>query len=298
VFVPDERLDDIAGILKPDKVTYAEITFLDTHGLDLVHSREADGLVIVLGVFSEAPPKKDAEEILTNMALSDLEIIERRLPRMKKEIESGKKFQETAEYNLLLKCETQLGKNRPLRELHFAKEEERLLGGYQFLTMKNALFAANIAEGQIGGGLAADIADFARNENIEVIELCAKTEEEILELAEAERLEFLKGLGIDALSEDKIIKAAFRTMNLISFFTVKGAETRAWPVRKGTRALDAAGKVHTDIQRGFIKAEVINYGDFCECGDFNEARKRGLLKLEGRDYVVQDGDIINFKFNV
>jgi len=298
VFVPDERLDNLAKIIKPNKVTYTEITFLDTHGLDFAHSREADGLVIVLGVFSEAPPKKDAEEILTNMILSDLEIIEHRLPRMKKEIEAGKKFQDMTEYNLLLKCEAQLGKTRPLKELPLAKEEEKLLHGYQFLTMKRSFFVANIAEDRIGKGLDADITDLASKENIEILELCTKIEEEILELAENERLEFLKGLGINELSEDKIVKMAFKTLNLISFFTVKGAETRAWPIKRGTHAIDAAGKVHTDIQRGFIKAEVINYKDFMECGDFNEAKKRGLLKLEGKDYVVRDGDIINFKFNV
>jgi ribosome-binding ATPase YchF (GTP1/OBG family) len=232
------------------------------------------------------------------MILSDLEIIERRLPRMKKEIESGKKFQDMTEYNLLLRCEAQLGKSRPLRELPLAREEERLLQGYQFLTMKHSFFAANIAEDRIGRGLDADMADLAGKENMEVLELCAKTEEEILELAEDERLEFLKGLGINELSEDKIVRTAFKTLDLISFFTVKGAETRAWPVKKGAQALEAAGRVHTDMQRGFIKAEVINYRVFCECGDFNEARKRGLLRLEGKDYAVQDGDIINFKFNV
>lgn len=298
VFVPDERLDNLARIIKPEKVTYAEITFLDTHGLDLSHSREADGLIIVLGVFSESPPKKDAEEILTNMILSDLEIIEHRLPRMKKEIEAGKKFQDMTEYNLLLKCEAHLGKTRPLKELPLAKEEEKLLHGYQFLSLKRSFFVANISEDRIGKGLDADITDLAKKENIEILELCAKIEEEILELAENERLEFLRGLGISELSEDKIVKMAFKTLNLICFFTVKGTETRAWPLRNQTHAIDAAGKVHTDIQRGFIKAEVINYKDFMECGDFNEAKKRGLLKLEGKDYAVRDGDIINFKFNV
>lgn len=298
VFVPDERLDNISKIINPAKLTYAEVTFLDTHGLDLSHSREADGLIIVLGLFSEGSPKKDAEEILTNMMLSDLEIIEHRMPRMKKELEAGKKFQDMTEYNLLLRCESQLGKVRPLSGLNLTKEEEKLLHGYQFLSLKHSFFAANISEDQIGKNSCAQIEEFAKKENIEILELCVKTEEEILELPEEERLEFLKGLGINELSEDRIVKMAFKTLSRISFFTVKGSETRAWSIKKGTHAIDAAGRVHTDIQKGFIKAEVINYKDFIECGDFNEAKKRGLLKLEGREYVVQDGDIINFKFNV
>lgn len=298
VFVPDERLENLARILNPKKLTYAEIIFLDTHGLDTVHSKEAESLIVVVGVFSEGSPKKDAGKILTNLMLSDLQILENRLPRMKKEIESGKKIKDQPEYSLLLRCEAHLGKNEPLRSMAFSKEEEKMLLGYQFLSLKPAFFVANISEEQVGKAPVAELEEVAKKENMRAIELCAKVEEEILELAEEERMEFLKGMGINELSENKIIKTAFETLNLISFFTVKGDETKAWPLRKGALAIDAAGKVHTDIQRGFIKAEVINYRVFCECGDFNEAKKRGLLKLEGKDYVVQDGDIINFKFNV
>jgi ribosome-binding ATPase len=298
VFVPDERLDNLARILNPKKLTHAEITFLDTHSLDLVHSKEADGLIIVIGVFSEGSAKKDGEKILTSLMLSDFEIIENRLPRMKKEIEAGKRIKDQPEYNLLLRCKEHLEKNRPLKEMVFAKEEEKMLHGYQFLSLKPAFFVANISEDRIGKGAATEMRELAEKEKLEVVELCAKIEEEILELAEEERLEFLKGLGINELSQDRIVKTAYKNLGLISFFTVKGDETKSWPIKKGAHAIDAAGKVHTDIQKGFIKAEVINYKDFVECGDFNEAKKRGLLKLEGRDYVVNDGDIINFKFNV
>lgn len=298
VFVPDERLDNLAKIFNPKKVTYAELIFLDTHSLDLVHSKEADSLIVVIGVFSGASPKKDAEEIYTNLILSDLEIIEHKLPIMKKEIESGKKVKDQPEYNLLLKCKAQLDKTRPLKGFNLTKDEEKLLHGYQFLSLKPLFFAANIGEDQIGKEEANELFEFAKKENIEIIELCAKTEAEILELAEDERLEFLKGLGINELSEDRIVKTAYKTASLISFFTVKGDETKSWPIKNGAHAIDAAGKVHSDIQRGFIKAEVINYKDFMECKDFNEAKKRGLLRLEGKDYVVQDGDIINFKFSV
>ncbi|MCX5716486.1 MAG: DUF933 domain-containing protein [Candidatus Omnitrophica bacterium] len=298
VFVPDERLDELAKIFNPKKLTYAEITFFDTHGLDLMHSKEADGLVAVIGVFSGGVPKKDAEEILTSLILSDLEIIENRLPRMKKEIESAKETKNLPEYNALLKCKVQLNANKPLRELVLPKEEEKLLHGFQFLTMKPLFFVANIGDEQIGKRAAAALSEFAGQSKTGVIELAAKTEEEILELAEEERLEFLKGLGIGEFSEDRIVETAYKTIDLISFFTVKGDENKSWPIRRGAKAIDAAGKVHTDIQRGFIKAEVVSYEDFMKCRDFNEAKKHGLLKLEGKDYIVQDGDIINFKFSV
>lgn len=298
VSVPDERLDNLAKILNPKKMTYAEITFLDTHGLDLVHPKEADGLIVVIGLFSGASAKKDAEGIFTDLILSDLQIIENRLPRMKKEIESGKEQKEQAEYNLLLKCKAQLEKAQPLKALNLSNEEEKMLHGYQFLTMKPLFFVANIGEDQIGRSQSGELLEFAKKQNLEMIELCSKIELEILELAEEERMEFLKGLGVNELSEDRVIKTAYKTIDLISFFTVKGDETKSWPLKRGSHAIEAAGKVHTDIQRGFIKAEAINYKTFMECGDFNEAKKHGLLKLEGKDYVVQDGDIINFKFNV
>ena len=298
VFVPDERLDNLAQILNPKKLTYAEMTFLDTHSLDLVHSKEADALIVIIGVFSGAAPKKDAEEIYTNFILSDLQILEHRLPTMKKEIEAGKRLKDQPEYNLLSKCKVHLEKARPLRELGFTRDEEKLLHGYQFLSLKPLFLIANIDEEQIGKSQNKELEEFSKRENLEVIELCAKIEAEILELAEEERAEFIKSIGISELSEERIVKMAYKTSNLVSFFTVKGDETRSWPVRRGTHAIDAAGKVHTDIQRGFIRAEVINYKDFMECKDFNEAKKRGLLRLEGKDYAVQDGDIINFKFSV
>lgn len=298
VFVPDERIDNLAAILNPKKVTYAEITFLDTHGLDLIHSKEADGLISVIGIFSGGSAKKELEEQCANLILSDLQIIENRLPKMKKEIEAGKELKGQPEYNALLKCKAQLDKARPLRELAITKEEFKLLHGYQFLSLKPMFVVANIDEGQIGKGLDPELLEFAKKENLQILELCLKVESEILELDENERADFLKELGVNELSEDKIVKTAYKTIDLISFFTVKGDETKSWPLKRGSHALDAAGKVHTDIQRGFIKAEVISYKDFMDCKDFNEAKKHGLLKAEGKDYVVQDGDIINFKFSV
>jgi len=298
VFVPDERLDNLAKILNPKKLTHAEITFLDTHSFDLVHSKESDALVVVIGSFSGTSQKKDAEGIYADLILSDLQILEHRLPGMKKEIEAGKKLNEQAEYNLLLKCKAQLEKSRPLRELQFTKEDAKLLYGYQFLSLKTLFLISNIAEEQINKGQSSALSEFAKQENLEMIELCAKIESEIMELPEEERAEFSKSSGITELSMSRIVKAAYKTLRLVSFFTVKGDQMKSWPVKSGSRAIEAAGKVHTDIQRGFIKAEVINYKDFIECGGFNEAKKRGILRLEGKDYIVQDADIINFKFNV
>jgi ribosome-binding ATPase YchF (GTP1/OBG family) len=164
VFVPDARLDELAGIFNPKKVTHAEITFFDTHGLDLIHSKEMDALAAVIGVFSGAPPRRDAEEILAAMALSDLEIAENRLSRLKKEIESAKESKGLGEYNALLKCKSHLDGSRPLREAAFTKEEEKLLSGFQFLTMKPIFFIANIADEQIKKGAASGLAELAKKE--------------------------------------------------------------------------------------------------------------------------------------
>jgi len=298
VFVPDERLNNLADILNPKKVTFTEIRFVDTHGLDIVHAKEADALILTIGVFSEGSSKKEAEELCANLILSDLQILENRLPKMKKEIEAGKEVKQQMEYNLLLKCKTQLDKTSPLRELEFTKDERKLISGYQFLSLKPMFFVANIAEDQIGKALNNDFLELAKKEGVEVIDLCTKIELEILELAEEERPDFMKGLGIKEFSEERVIKTAYKTLGLISFFTVKGDESKSWSVKEGSPAIEAAGKVHTDIQRGFIKAEVISYKDFMEVKNFAEAKKRALLRLEGREYVVQDGDIINFKFSV
>jgi ribosome-binding ATPase YchF (GTP1/OBG family) len=298
VFMPDERLDNLAKIFHSSKITYADTIFLDTHSFDLIHSKEAQALIVVIGAFSGASPKKDMSQVCADTILSDLQILEHRLPTMKKEIEAGKKIKDQPEYNMLLKCKGQLEKAQPLKALTFSKEEEKLVHGYQFLSLKPLFFILNTAEEDIGRALDSDFAEFVKKENLEGIKLCAKIELEILELSESERPDFLKSIGIAELSKGRIIKMAHKILDLVSFFTVKGDEARSWPIKNGTHAIDAAGKVHTDIQRGFIKAEVINYRDFMECGDFNEAKKRGLLRLEGKDYIVQDGDIINFKFNI
>jgi len=298
VTVPDERLDELARLLNPKKVTHTEAVFVDTHGFDLVHAREADALVIVIGVFSGASAKKDAQEICADLILADLEIVDKRLSALKKEIESGKNLRGQGEYTVLARCKAHLDKPQPLRTLGLTREEQKTVSGYQFVSLRHLLFIANVGEEQIGSPSIDDLRVFARQETIPLIEMCAKVEQEILQLPEAERAQFLKGMGISELSEDAVIKAAYRSLDLVSFFTVKGDENKSWPVKKGSSAIEAAGKVHTDIQRGFIKAEVINYKDFIACGDFNEAKKRGLLRLEGKDYAVQDGDIINFKFNV
>lgn len=298
VRVKDSRLDRLAEVFHPEKITYVEIVFIDTYLLDLNKAKEADVLVLVLGLFMGRDVLKDINEIFTNISIIDLEIIERRLQRLKKEIESKKDLHLVRENKLLLLCKETLNSNKELRQLGLNPDEIKLLSGFQFLSQKPIFFIANCNEDGLKRDLSPDVEEFVKKKGLEIIKVNTKLEEEVMELPEKERADFIEEYGLNGLSADNIVQMVFKISNVISFFTVKGKENRAWAVEKGTTALDAAGKVHSDIKRGFVKAEVIGYDDFIKYSDFNEAKKAGLLRLEGKDYIVQDGDIINFKFNV
>jgi hypothetical protein len=298
VKVPDSRLDELAKIFNSKKVTHIELTFLDIPGFNVAHLGDTDALVVVLGSFYNKDSVKDSEEVLTNFMVRDLEVLQHKLPTMEKEIRGGKD-EEKKEFEVLSKFEAPLSKGKPLRTLGLTHEEKKLIRGYQFLSLKPVLLINNISETDIGKPTSKELADYLGKNSLSMVEFCAKTELDILDVPEAEREGFLKEMGVDVMAADKFIKAAFSLLDLISFFTVKGPEARAWAVRRGTPAIEAAGKIHTDMKKGFIRAEVVGYEDLVECGGkISEARNKGLLKLEGKEYAVKDGDILDVRFNV
>ena len=230
--------------------------------------------------------------------LADLEIITRRLPGLDKEIQQEKTREKLLEKDTLMKCKEILEKNKPLRELKLTDDEESQIRGFQFLSKKPIFMLGNIGENQTTNEIVKKLENFTKEKGFECIKFCAKLESEIIDLDESERDAFLKELGIDRPAREKVVELAYRALGYVTFFTVKGKETRAWPVKSQTSAIEAAGKIHSDIQKGFIKAEVIAFDDLVTCGSIGEAKKKGLLKLESKEYKVKDGDIIDFRFNI
>lgn len=298
ILVSDDRLAELSKIFKPKKITFAEITFIDRPGFDIAQAKEADGLISVVGLFMGRNGIKDINDIEAELILSDLGVVQNRLKKLEKEIKA-KESKDEVEHGLLSRCNKALEDGGILKDLSLTENEKMLLHGYQFLTLKPSLVVLNIAESEIGKVAPAEIVELLGKKKTGFVEFCAEIELEIMDLKEEERPEFLKSLGIEKPARDKLVKASFEMMDLISFFTVKGDEVRAWPIKAGTKALDAAGKVHTDMKRGFIRAEVVNFKDFVESGgSFHDAKAKGHLRLEGRDYIVKDGDIIDFRFSV
>ena len=312
--VPDERLDKIASIVNPKKIIKSEITFVDEtesvrdkyRCFSPVHIREVDALVDVIRLFKnedvmhplgDIDPVRDLEQLEAELILSDLEVVERRLDKIEKELKGGRKEHER-ELNILKRCKGALENEEALRGIEFDKQQEDVLRGFGFLSQKPLMILANVDEEGIALSLPEGLRDIAERKNLTTIKFCAKLEAEILELDESEQDKFLKELGIKESAYNKFIQAAYSMLNLISFFTVKNDILKSWTVAQNTPANEAAGKIHTDIKRGFIKAEVVSFDDFIKYGGFAECRKRGLVHLEGKDYIIEDGDIIDFKFNV
>ncbi|MBI5143956.1 MAG: redox-regulated ATPase YchF [Candidatus Omnitrophica bacterium] len=298
ISVPDERLERLSKILNPKKTTFIEITFIDRPGFDIVHAKEADALILAAGLFMGGSGIKDINDVDAELILSDLSIVQNRLKKLEKEIKT-KEAKDEIESGLLMRCNKILEDGGALRNSELAENEKAILHGFQLLTLKPILVILNVQESELLKEPQPEITEFLKDKRIGFVEFCAEIELEIMELKEDERPEFLKSLGIERSARDKLVKASFDIMKVISFFTVKGDEVRAWPIRQGTKAIDAAGKVHTDMKRGFIRAEVVNFKDFIESGSsFHEAKAKGHLRLEGRDYIVKDGDIIDFRFSV
>lgn len=295
----DPRLKKLKTIFNPQKVTYAEIVFEDLPGFHIPQIKEVEALMEVLGVFSGRDPAKDIEDMEIEFILSDLEIVNHRLPSLDKELRQGEAREKILEREILEKFKANLEKNRALRDLSLTKEEEKEIRGFRFLSRKPLFILGNINEGEKSrADILRKLEDACRSKGFQCVGFSAKLESEIVDLEKAEREEFLKEMGIDRPAHEVVLGAAYKALGYITFFTVKGKEARAWAVKDGITAIEAAGKIHSDIQKGFIKAEVVNFDDLETCGALEAARKKALLKLESKEYKIRDGDVIDFRFNV
>jgi len=309
--VKDPRLEFLRKIQNPEKCTPAALEFVDTAGLLaderikgesrlLADIRECDGILKVVRAFKSQAvphpegsvnPQRDLELIDTKLLLADLEIAERRIEKL--EVSARKptpqQEQEKRELALLKRCRDVVNAGGQIRDVHLHPEEERVLRGFCFLTQKPAVVVLNIGEDALKEMTAV------RSE-APVLALCAKLEVELAQLAEEERGDFMKDLGLDRLHRDAVVRLCYEALGLITFYTVVGKELRAWSLRKGATAVEAAGRIHSDMAKGFVKAEVVHFPDLESLGSMKEVRAHGKFHLEGKDYVVSDGDIITFKF--
>ncbi|MBN1354593.1 MAG: redox-regulated ATPase YchF [Candidatus Omnitrophica bacterium] len=298
VKIQDPRLYRLKELFKPEKLTQAEIIFEDLPGFHIPHIKEVEALMEVLGIFSGRAPVKDIENMSLEFMLADLEAINNRLPGLEKELRAKSSPREKIlERDTLIKLKGILENNMPLRGVQLTAEEEKEIRGFQFLSRKPVFILGNIDEGHKSYDSVKAMKDFCDTKMIKCMEFCAELEAEIADLDPSERGDFIKELGIKEAARDAVIKLAYSALGYITFFTVKGKETKAWPVRGGITAIEAAGKIHTDIQKGFITSEVINFDDLTACGSVQEAKKKALLRLEGKDYKIHDGDIIDFRFS-
>lgn len=308
VKVPDSRIDALAEIVHPERKKYAEVTFLDfpppeerKAGLEteaLVQMRESEALAQVVRAFDDplsstsTDPLRELREFHTELVLADMAVIEKRLERLKKE--KGKE----RERELLEKCQKVLEDEKPLRHVSFLPEEQMMLAGFSFLSQKPLLVVYNVAEEALKEALPASITEYAKSENLLVIPICGKVEMDIAQLEEEERGVFLADLGLQESAKDRFIQHTYALLNLMSFFTAGPMEARAWTITRGTTAVKAAGKIHSDIERGFIRAEVIAYEEYIRYRGEAGCREAGKMRLEGKEYVMQDGDVVHFRFKV
>ncbi|MFQ5850560.1 MAG: DUF933 domain-containing protein [Candidatus Binatia bacterium] len=305
--VPDKRVETLGRMLKLKKMTQAEITFMDfapgkgERALDpntLQQMKEGDSLAQVVRCFADpfSPrhphPLQEIRDFLAELKLTDLVIIENRLTRLKKE-----KGQEH-EKEILERCKAFIEEEKPLRLLALNEEDSKSLSGFGFLSQKPLLILPNLGEEDIGKPLPEELTGYLTEEGLSAVPLCGKMEMELAELEEEDRLELLKDLGVDESAGDRFIRSCYTLMELISFLTHNEGEVRAWSIKKGTPAVKAAGRVHSDMERGFIRAEVIHYDDFIRHGSETKCKEAGRLRLEGKEYIVRDGDIIRFRFHV
>ncbi|MEE1224913.1 MAG: redox-regulated ATPase YchF [Clostridia bacterium] len=323
VDVPDERLDKLAEMYNPKKLTRAFIEFVDIAGLVkgaskgeglgnkfLANIRECDAIVHVVRCFEDAnithvdgsvDPIRDIETINLELIFSDIEMMERRIDRTKKAMKGDKSL--AKELELLERIKAVLEEGRPARVLDFTEDEAAIVKDLFLISMKPVIYAANVAENDFAEGLENNdfvnkVKEFAASENSEVMPVSAKIEEEIAQLEGEEKAMFLEELGMSESGLDRLIKASYTLLGLISYLTAGEPEVRAWTITNGTKAPQAAGKIHSDFERGFIRAEVVHYNDLMECGSMAAAKDKGLVRSEGKEYVMKDGDIVLFRFNV
>ena len=323
VCVPDKRIEELGKMYETQKTTYATIEFVDIAGLVkgaskgeglgnkfLSHIRETDAIAHVVRCFEDdnivhvngkIDPIGDIETISLELVFADIETLEKRMDRVGKMTKSGDK-KAIAEMELLRRLKAHLEEGKPVRTFEMTDEERDTLKDAFFLTDKKVIYVANVNESQLPtidtDPYVQKVRDYAKAEGAEVIALCAKLEEELSELDDEDKEMMMQDYGIEESGLDQLIKASYSLLGLISFLTSGKDECRAWTIKKGTKAPQAAGKIHTDFERGFIKAEVVSYDDLMKYGSYNATREKGLVRLEGKDYVVKDGDIILFRFNV
>jgi GTP-binding protein YchF len=302
--VPEPRIDKLAQIYDPKKTTYAEIRFTDfppnqgdenfkSNNALVTQMREVDAIALVLRDFDGDPdPLGELNDLLTEMILTDLSVVENRRIRLKKEKARPQ------EEGLLERCAKALENEKALRDLDFSVDEETLASGFAFLSRKPLLVIFNQADERAGKPLDPPYQAELQRRGLVGLSLAGKLEMEIAQLDESDRMGFLKEIGIEKPARDRFIRITYALMNLISFFTTGEDEVRAWTITRGTAARQAAGKIHSDIERGFIRAEVVAYDDFIVHGSEAKCKEAGKLRLEGKDYVVKDGDIIHFRFAV
>lgn len=324
VKVPDSRIERLSEFFKGKKQVYPTVEYIDYLGIntkdasqntktfDLI--RDSDAIVHVVRAFEDeyvrhplesVNPVRDISSVEAEILFQDLELVEKRLERMNEAAKKGKKPDE-AERRLMLKCREALEKDMPLRKVSFSEDEIKVMRTFQFISTKPEIVVLNIGEKDINSSKEAEMMNAALKyftdrefpEKVGVVSICGKIEMEIAQLPQTDARAFLDDMGINEPALNKLIHLSYELLGLISFITIGVDEIKAWTITKGTTALKAAGKVHTDIERGFIRAEVIAYDDFITCGNMAIARDKGLLRLEGKTYVVKDGDIINFRFNV
>lgn len=322
VKVPDERLDKLAEMFRPKKVTPATIEYIDIAGLRheggvkgelgkelLLHIRNVDALIHVVRTFQndkvppaggDINPERDISTVNLELILLDLDIVEKRIERVEINIKKKGEKEGIAELQLLTKLKQNLEAGLPIRQLELSEDEKKLIKGFQFLTAKPMLIVLNIGEEELKfPERYRNLKEKYQNLDIPVIELCAEIESQISQLQDKETEKaFMEDLGIKESGLTRLIRVSYELLGLISFLTVGKEEVRAWTIRKGTKAQQAAGVIHSDMERGFIRAEVVSYEDLIKSGSLAAARNKGLLRLEGKDYIVQDGDILEIRFNI
>ncbi len=323
--VPDERIEKLGAMYNTKKVTHAAIEFVDIAGLVkgaskgeglgnqfLANIREVDAIVHVVRCFEDSNvihvegnvnPERDIETINMELIFSDIEILERRIAKSTKQAMNDKSIAKELEMMKNLKAHLDEGKVARLFELPEDEDLQKAFNEYNLLTAKKTIYAANVCEDDLIDDGASNeyvkaVRALAEKEGNGVFVISAKLEEELSELSDEEKTEFLKDLGVDSSGLDKLIAASYDLLGLISFLTAGEDECRAWTIKKGTKAPQAAGKIHTDFERGFIKAEVVNYQDLLDNGSLSAAKEKGIVGIEGKEYVVKDGDVILFRFNV
>lgn len=323
VAVPDRRMDILAKMYNPEKYTPAVVEFVDIAGLVkgaskgeglgnkfLSHIREVDAIIHVVRCFEDPDivhvdgninPMRDIETINYELIFADLETVDKRIDKAVKMLKGDKKYQ--AEIDVLKKIKECLESGKPARGADISDDEKALISDMSLLTAKPVIYAANVAEDELADGALQnkyikELCVFAEKEGSEVLPVSAKIEEEISQLEPDEKQEFLSALNLTESGLDRLVKKSYKLLGLISYLTAGPKEVRAWTIKKGTKAPQAAGKIHSDFERGFIRAEVVAFEDLSACGSITAAKEKGLVRSEGKEYVMQDGDVVVFRFNV